>query len=145
VFEKIVIGGLTWPFQEARILCLPLRRRRQKTGPETGPRLYKEETDTVSAKLQTYKRRMGWTFPWASSFGSDFNSDFNVLIQAATAQASQGPAMARAFRSLQDLKNAIHRFLADTNANPKPFVWTKDPDKIIAAVKRGHQVLDSIH
>jgi predicted dithiol-disulfide oxidoreductase (DUF899 family) len=29
-------------------------------------------------KLQTYKRRMGWTFPWASSRGSDFNSDFNV-------------------------------------------------------------------
>src|SRR2546421_3916767 len=30
------------------------------------------------AKIQAFKRRMGWTFPWASSFGSDFNSDFNV-------------------------------------------------------------------
>jgi predicted dithiol-disulfide oxidoreductase (DUF899 family) len=30
------------------------------------------------AKLQAYRRRMGWTFPWASSFGSDFNFDFNV-------------------------------------------------------------------
>jgi len=30
------------------------------------------------AKLQAFKRRMGWTFPWASSFGSDFNGDFNV-------------------------------------------------------------------
>ncbi len=30
------------------------------------------------AKLQAYKRRMGWTFPWASSFGGDFNVDFNV-------------------------------------------------------------------
>jgi predicted dithiol-disulfide oxidoreductase (DUF899 family) len=30
------------------------------------------------AKLQAYKRRMGWTFPWASSFGTDFNGDFNV-------------------------------------------------------------------
>src|SRR6188474_968580 len=29
-------------------------------------------------KLQAYKRRMGWTFPWASSLGSDFNFDFNV-------------------------------------------------------------------
>jgi predicted dithiol-disulfide oxidoreductase (DUF899 family) len=29
-------------------------------------------------KLQQYKRRMGWTFPWASSFGSDFNADFSV-------------------------------------------------------------------
>ena len=29
-------------------------------------------------KLRAYKRRMGWTFPWASSSGSDFNFDFNV-------------------------------------------------------------------
>src|SRR5215813_11736830 len=29
-------------------------------------------------KLQAYKRRMGWSFPWASSFGSDFNADFSV-------------------------------------------------------------------
>jgi len=29
-------------------------------------------------KIQTYKRRMGWSFPWASSAGGDFNYDFNV-------------------------------------------------------------------
>src|SRR6516164_6614097 len=32
------------------------------------------------AKLQAYKRRMGWTFPWASSFDSDFNFDFSVSV-----------------------------------------------------------------
>src|SRR5256885_9761499 len=32
------------------------------------------------AKLQAYKRRMGWSFPWASSFGSDFNYDFNTSV-----------------------------------------------------------------
>ena len=32
------------------------------------------------AKLQAYKQRMGWTFPWASSSGSDFNSDFNIAF-----------------------------------------------------------------
>jgi predicted dithiol-disulfide oxidoreductase (DUF899 family) len=32
------------------------------------------------AKLQAYKRRMGWTFPWASSFDSDFNADFGVYF-----------------------------------------------------------------
>src|SRR5689334_15300317 len=32
------------------------------------------------AKLQAFNRRMGWTFPWASSFGSDFNFDFNVSV-----------------------------------------------------------------
>lgn len=34
------------------------------------------------AKLQAYKRRMGWTFPWASSEGGDFNFDFNVSLTA---------------------------------------------------------------
>jgi predicted dithiol-disulfide oxidoreductase (DUF899 family) len=32
------------------------------------------------ANIQAYKRRMGWTFPWASSHGSDFNYDFGVSI-----------------------------------------------------------------
>jgi predicted dithiol-disulfide oxidoreductase (DUF899 family) len=32
------------------------------------------------AKLQAYKRRMGWTFPWASSLDSEFNFDFNVSV-----------------------------------------------------------------
>jgi predicted dithiol-disulfide oxidoreductase (DUF899 family) len=32
------------------------------------------------AKLQKFKRQMGWSFPWASSFGSDFNFDFNVSV-----------------------------------------------------------------
>jgi predicted dithiol-disulfide oxidoreductase (DUF899 family) len=32
------------------------------------------------AKLQAYERRMGWTFPWASSIGGDFNFDFDVAI-----------------------------------------------------------------
>jgi predicted dithiol-disulfide oxidoreductase (DUF899 family) len=34
------------------------------------------------AKLQAYKRRMGWTFPWVSSLGNDFNFDFNVSFTA---------------------------------------------------------------
>src|SRR5258708_11606467 len=49
------------------------------------------------------------------------------------------------FRSLAELQAAINRFLAEHNEAPKPFVWTADPDKIIATVRRGHQVLDSIH
>src|SRR5437870_2214817 len=32
------------------------------------------------AKLQGYKQRMGWSFPWASSLGGDFNFDFNVSL-----------------------------------------------------------------
>jgi hypothetical protein len=33
----------------------------------------------------------------------------------------------------------------ERNGQPQPFNWTKDPNKITGAVKRGHQTLDSIH
>jgi transposase len=49
------------------------------------------------------------------------------------------------FRSIVDLQAAINRFLHEHNAAPRPFTWTADPNKIIAAVRRGHQALDSIH
>jgi len=32
------------------------------------------------AKLQAFKQRMDWTFPWASSLSTDFNADFNVRV-----------------------------------------------------------------
>ncbi len=46
------------------------------------------------------------------------------------------------FRSVADLQAAIDRFLDEHNGGSKPFTWTADPEKIIAAFKRGHQVLD---
>ncbi len=49
------------------------------------------------AKLQTYKQRMGWGFPWASSFGSDFNYDFHV---AHTKEEWQSGAVDYNFRSV---------------------------------------------
>lgn len=39
------------------------------------------------AKLQAFKRRMGWSFPWASSAGSDFNYDYSVSFTEAQQQA----------------------------------------------------------
>lgn len=45
---------------------------------------------------------------------------------------------------LVSLQAAINRFLADTNAVPRPFHGAKDPDKIIAAVRRGHQTSGSL-
>ena len=41
------------------------------------------------------------------------------------------------FRSFFDLLAVIKRLVAQSNNIPKPFVWTADPDKIIAAVRRG--------
>jgi hypothetical protein len=45
------------------------------------------------------------------------------------------------FKSIIDLQTAINRYLAETNDNPKPFTWTADPDRILAAIKRGKEVL----
>jgi predicted dithiol-disulfide oxidoreductase (DUF899 family) len=42
------------------------------------------------SKLQVYKRRMGWTFPWASSAGGDFNFDFNVSVTEEQQRAGTG-------------------------------------------------------
>ena len=49
------------------------------------------------------------------------------------------------FRSIFELQIAINRYIAETNANPKPFVWTAHPDRVIAAVERGKQALESVH
>jgi predicted dithiol-disulfide oxidoreductase (DUF899 family) len=49
------------------------------------------------AKLQAYKRRMGWSFPWASSFGSDFNYDFQA---AYTEEQQQSGAVEYNFRTM---------------------------------------------
>ena len=49
------------------------------------------------------------------------------------------------FHSLVDLQASINRFLAEHNESSKPFVWTADFVEIIAAVRRGHQMLESIH
>jgi predicted dithiol-disulfide oxidoreductase (DUF899 family) len=38
------------------------------------------------AKIEAYKKRMGWSFPWVSSYGSDFNRDYNVSFTAAELQ-----------------------------------------------------------
>jgi hypothetical protein len=50
-----------------------------------------------------------------------------------------------AFRSVAELQVAIDRFIAETNADPKPFVWIAPPSRILAAVKRGKQTLESFH
>ena len=49
------------------------------------------------AKLQAYKQRMGWSFPWASSFDSDFNYDFQA---AHTEQEWQSGAVEYNFHSV---------------------------------------------
>ncbi len=49
------------------------------------------------------------------------------------------------FRSITDLQAAINSFLDEHNEEPKPFVWRADPVRVLAAIERGKQALESIH
>jgi hypothetical protein len=49
------------------------------------------------------------------------------------------------FKSVTDLKVAIHSYLAEHNDHPKPFVWTAKASDILAKVGRGKQALESEH
>jgi transposase len=49
------------------------------------------------------------------------------------------------FSSIVELQTAINRFIAEANDKPKPFVWTKSAEVILAAVQRGRQALEAIH
>jgi predicted dithiol-disulfide oxidoreductase (DUF899 family) len=58
------------------------------------------------AKLQAYKRRMGWSFPWASSFGSDFNYDFQVTFTEKQQQSGVVEYNFRAMDTRSDLSDS---------------------------------------
>ncbi len=91
----------------------------------------------VRAWLDRHKRFVFHFTPTSSSW---LNAVEGFFAKLARRRLKRG-----VFHSLVDLQAAINRFVAETNKNPKPFTWTADPDKIIAAVKRGYQALDSIH
>ena len=48
------------------------------------------------------------------------------------------------FHSIVDLQAAINRYIAENNAEPKPFVWTADPDVVLGKVNRGTRALASV-
>ena len=56
------------------------------------------------AKLQAYKRRMGWSFPWASSFDSDFNFDFQAALTRQQQQSGTGEYNFRAMDMRPELE-----------------------------------------
>ena len=81
-----------------------------------------------------------WTFHFTRTSASWLNAVEGFFAKLTKRRLKRG-----VFRSVADLQAAINRFLAEHNDGSKPFIWTKDPDEIIAAVKRGYQALDSIH
>jgi transposase len=85
-------------------------------------------------------RHPRWTFHFTPKSCSWLNAVETFFAKLSKRRLKRG-----VFRSIDDLKAAIHRFIAETNNDPKPFVWTAEPRRIIAAVQRGLQKLESIH
>ena len=91
----------------------------------------------VKAWLERHPR---WTFHFTPTSASWLNAVEGFFAKLTKRRLKRG-----VFGSVVELQAAINRFVTETNNDPKPFVWTAKPDTIIAAVRRGHQVLDSIH
>ena len=93
------------------------------------------------AKVRAWlKRHPRFTFHFTPTSASWLNAVEGYFAKLTRSRLKRG-----VFHSIVELQAAINRFLVETNDEPKPFIWTADPDKIIAAVDRGRQVLDSIH
>jgi len=76
-------------------------------------------------KLQTYKKRLGWSFPWASSHGGDFNYDFNVSITEAQQQSGSTSYNYEAGRHPIDMKEppaAVGEFAKTCGVDAKTYV-----------------------
>jgi transposase len=83
--------------------------------------------------------------PWRTFHFTPASASWLNAVEGFVAKLTKRRLTRGVFRSVEELKNAIRRFLAENNEDPRPFQWTKNPKEIWAAVKRGHQVLDSIH
>ena len=89
---------------------------------------------------QWLARHPRWTFHFTPTSASWLNAVEGFFAKLTKRRLKRG-----VFHSVVDLQTAINRFIDEHNKEPKPFVWTADPDEIIAAVNRGHQTLRTHH
>jgi hypothetical protein len=82
----------------------------------------------VKAWLDRYLR---WTFHCTPKSGSWLNAVEGFFSKLTRQRIRRG-----VFRSIADLQAAIKRYLKEHNDNPKPFVWTKPADDILAKLSR---------
>ncbi len=81
----------------------------------------------VRAWLERHDR---WTFHYTPTSGSWLNAVETFFSAMTRRRLRRGT-----FHSLVDLQAAIHRYLAEHNADPKPFVWTATPERIMAKLQ----------
>ena len=85
-------------------------------------------------------RHPRWTFHFTPTSCSWLNAVEGFFATLTRRRLRRG-----SFASLVELQAAINRYLAEANADPKPFVWTAEPDGIIEKVRRGYQASRSVH
>jgi predicted dithiol-disulfide oxidoreductase (DUF899 family) len=89
------------------------------------------------AKLQAYKQRMGWTFPWVSAHGGDFNFDFNVSFTEE--QQRNGDIVynfargGHAMDAVTDVPEAVRRIATDVGTDLP--TYTRDRPGLSAFVR----------
>jgi transposase len=89
----------------------------------------------VTAWLHRHQRFTSHFTPTSCSWA---NAVEGLIAKLTRQQLKRG-----VFTSIVELQAAINRFIAETNDKPKPFVWTKSADAILAAVQHGRQALDA--
>jgi transposase len=85
-------------------------------------------------------RHARWTFHFTPTSASWLNA-----VEGFFAKLSRRKLQRGVFHSVVALQSAINDFVEQHNQRPTPFVCKADPKDIIAAVKRGHQTLETIH
>jgi predicted dithiol-disulfide oxidoreductase (DUF899 family) len=76
-------------------------------------------------KIEAYKAKRGWTFPWYSSFGSDFNYDFHVTLDESVAPIEYN------FRDKDELVRAGMGWLAEgSSEQPGHSMFLRDGDRV---------------
>ena len=85
-------------------------------------------------------RHPRWTFPFTPTSCSWLNAVEGFFAKLTRRRLKRG-----VFPSLVALQEAIRRFIDHHNQESMPFTWKADPKNIIAAAKRGHQTLETIH
>ena len=83
-------------------------------------------------KVQAWlSRHPRWTFHFTPTSASWLNAVENFFSKMTRQRIRRG-----VFRSIADLQAAINAYLAEHNASPKPFVWTKSAEAILAKLDR---------
>ena len=92
-------------------------------------------------KVRTWlARHPRWTFHFTPTSASWLNAVEGFFSALTRRRLKRG-----VFVGVVDLQAAINRYVREHNVDPRPFTWTADPHRVLAAVNRGHQALESLH